>query len=141
MGIWESLLRFWVPYNSNDPDLLRFNCWVIGTSPDRISPVYISRDATIGDLKIAIKKAKSPIYDDQVADTFDLWEVSIHDSKLEAELLKIRSLEEYGPKLRPLKSITSLANVPNHLHIVIRIPDALKLPCIPGKKYILYLTN
>ena len=58
------------------PKLLTISCWVFLDDPDRVFPVKIAPEESVGALKDEIKKKKSPIFDDMPADRLDLWKVS-----------------------------------------------------------------
>jgi hypothetical protein len=63
------------------PDELQLNCWVLGggDDPDRIFPVKIAKNETVGTLKKAIKDEKKPAFDHLTADSLSLWKVSYLD--------------------------------------------------------------
>jgi hypothetical protein len=131
MSLFEWILRPWVLFTPAKDTCLRLNCLILGASTDRLFPIYVPREATVADLKYAIKDAKSPDYDTAPADMFDLWGVSVADSDLDVEITTLEGLD--AKKLRPLMAITSLSILPNHLHILVQPPAAVKQLHISGK--------
>jgi hypothetical protein len=49
---------------------------VLSDGPDRVFPVEIDQEKSVGALKDAIKDKKRPAFDDMPADRLDLWKVS-----------------------------------------------------------------
>ncbi len=58
------------------PQLITLNCWVLSDHPDRVFPVKIAPEESVGALRKAIKEEKRPVFDDIPADRLDLWKVS-----------------------------------------------------------------
>jgi hypothetical protein len=56
--------------------LITLNCWVVSDDPDRVFPVKIAAEESVGALKKAIKEEMKPAFDHIPANCLDLWKVS-----------------------------------------------------------------
>jgi hypothetical protein len=64
------------PVPAAPPQIITLNCWVLSDDLDRMFPVKIAPEESVGALKKAIKEEKRPAFDDMPADRLDLWKVS-----------------------------------------------------------------
>ena len=74
-------------------------CLVNGDNPKNAFPVHFEDSKLVGDLKDAIKKKRSPRFDDIAADELDLWKVDA--SPTEAQKIKLKE----GKELSPFKTV------------------------------------
>jgi hypothetical protein len=64
------------PVPAAPPQLITLHCWVLSDGPDRVFPVEIDQEKSVGALKDAIKDKKKPAFDHIPADALDLWKVT-----------------------------------------------------------------
>ncbi|KAF8329975.1 uncharacterized protein EI90DRAFT_3061127 [Cantharellus anzutake] len=100
---------------------LHLNCWLLGDDASQVFPVAISKTATVGILKIAIKEQKTVAFQHVDANDLALWKVSIPvDDGFDANV----ELEN-KPALLPVKRLSRLfPDQPDDqdLHIIIQSP-------------------
>ena len=110
--------------------ILELNCWVLGDPSDRIFPVEIAANKSVGTLKDAIKHKKKPAFDHIPADTLVLWRVSIHDvHNLPENISDVQGVKE-GP-LSPMDTLSEVfsdAPKKKHIHIIVKPPAIGKCP-------------
>ena len=118
--------------------VLKIFCCILGS--DRLFPVDITEDQTVGDLKEAIKKKKEPDLDHLPADALDLWKVSgslllpvltidLHQVSIPEDANLQNNMSKFVPvREEVLKSSYELSEVfvdppaRKHLHIIVRVP-------------------
>ncbi|KIL61625.1 hypothetical protein M378DRAFT_166758 [Amanita muscaria Koide BX008] len=106
-------------YHFEPRSLLELNCLVSGETYSRIFKVRIEASQAVADLKNAIKEEIKHTFQHVVADTLDLWKVSIPvDDNFHATI----------PDEKPLLPVDELsavfteAPVLKHLHVVVKVP-------------------
>ncbi|KAF9090292.1 hypothetical protein BGX27_002295, partial [Mortierella sp. AM989] len=95
-------------------------------------PVAITPDATVGELKDAIKKKKEPEFDDIAADRLILFHVSISSApKRQIALNNLTADEESKKKAKELEDSTSeisdvfgAAPPKKTIHVIVQRPSA-----------------
>ena len=112
---------------------LRLNCWVLGEDSTRIFPVKVDHDENVGALKKAIKEEKKPAFDHIIADSLEIWNVSIpihEDTNLQAQVKDLR-LHERKP-LWPLRGLLRIFRGLDQeaLHVVVKAPSISEHRCL-----------
>jgi len=109
---------------------LELNCWVLGDLPDRIFPVKIAANESVGSLKDAIKEKEKPAFDHVPAKTLILWRVSVSNAHRLPEMLSDVDFANER-SLSPMDSLSKVfPDVPEEgcLHIIVKRPTIGKYP-------------
>lgn len=117
---------------TTDSAMLKLSCYVLGDECNNTFKVNINKDATVADLKDAIKEKKRPKYDDIPADLFSVWNSPVRYSlnlKKEAEELRLVDDDSLQP-LRILSDIFSSGLYTDYVHVIVNppYPGELQLP-------------
>lgn len=114
------------------PATIELNCLVLGHPSDRIFPVKIALNESVGSLKYAIKEKKKPAFDHIPADILVLWEASISNRFSQQELEGL--CEDNFDHVRSLSPMDRLSKVfsgvpkEGQIHIFVKPPPIGKCP-------------
>ena len=117
--------------------ILELNCWVLGDPSDRIFPVEIAANKSVGTLKKCIKEENQRRFQHVDANTLVLWRVSIHDvHNLPENISDVQGVKE-GP-LSPMDTLSEVfsdAPKKKHIHIIVKPPAIGKCPWYHVSRY------
>lgn len=68
---------------------IKLRCWALGSAIDRVFPVAIASDETVGDLKGKIKEKKEHEFRDFDADALALYKISAKEKDVDTALAAI----------------------------------------------------
>ena len=117
---------------TKDSAMLKLVCYVRNDDYKQTFEVEIDKTKTVAALRKAIKEEMRPRFDDIPADSFLLWNVSVHcNLNLKKEVKELRLVDD--DSLHPLKILSDIFSSgldSRYVHIIIDCPHSgeLQLP-------------